>query len=179
MGDRTTVTLTIPRNRREEVAEIYQSDLIHFNGKLSDLTPEQKQSVLQQFEDVFLPKKTEPVLCFITFEDINYGELHDLHLLEEKGIAYDSDWANGDEYDAGCRYCRFDDEGNLIIKELYETSHFLDSRDLVDVIDDHDQLKKQITDRLNFCYVMPFDVPTQEANGKRYRVKQLITPRSA
>ena len=68
MGDRTYVYLTVPEVHFDYVCDVYKYDIdpnystnTHSNGVVS-------------FE----------------FEEINYGELHDLHKLIEAGIAFTS-----------------------------------------------------------------------------------------
>ena len=151
MGDRTSVTLTVLRLQAEEAKACFGSDKNYAHQvESSDL-------LLIQWE----------------FEEVNYGELPFLRLLEKAGIAYDSYWSNGDEYGAGCSYCRFTSEGEAVKKDLYDNEDCLSMDVLTALMDQPVHLRRRIVDKIDERTVLPWD--HQEEYGKLYRMKQLIT----
>lgn len=154
MGDRTYVTLTVPAVHADEVAGIYNA---------VPVIPHGTANVSEQGLD----------LVFFEFEDVNYGDLHDLDKLEKLGIAYDSDWSQGDEYDEGCNYLRFDSEGNSVKKEIYEGDDSIFLNRLLPLLDDPERMKEVVIAVDKSLYVMPWD--HQVKNGKIARLKHIVT----
>ena len=120
MGDRTDVTLTIIKEH-EELAQ----PILETYGGGAEVSLDQEG------------------LISLFFEEVNYGELPFLNLLEEQGIPYDSDWGDGGEYKAGYKAFRIDENGahhftevsnndtaNTI--ELSKLNRICESQDLTD-----------------------------------------------
>ena len=115
-------------------------------------------------------------LAFFGFDRIKEGDLPFLDKLQEAGIAYDSCWCAGDngQYTAGTHHVRFDAEGAVIFKEIFEDEeNSIDLGPLLELLDDHEALKKCILDRQEQLSILPWDY--QEENGKLYLATQLIT----
>ena len=146
MGDRTTVTLTVPRDF---------ADLVEKLDEANEREP-----------------STEGNLTYLTYYEVNYGELHFLKKLKEQGIPYDSAWCDGDEYGSGTKSLRFTPEGETIEMELYDTHP--DMHALVALIDDPVALRQYILNHQASRQVLPWD--NQVEYGKIYRARQLIAP---
>lgn len=153
MGDRTYVILTVPAVHAGEVAGIYNE---------VSIIPHGTAMVSEQGLD----------LVFFEFEDVNYGELDDLDKLEKLGIAFDSDWSQGDEYDEGCTYMRFDSEGNPVRKEIYQGDDAISMNRLLPLFDDHHKLRELIKSVNDSLHVIPWD--DQVENGKIARLKHIV-----
>lgn len=147
MGDRTTVKLT--------------------------LLASQKEAALAFFDEG--PEDEDPYgdLVEFSFYEVNYGKLDFLEKLQNAGIAYDSQWDAGGDYGAGTESCRFTDTGETINKQLYDDCMGIAVDTLIPVIHDLLALQKIILDKQEELAVLPWN--NQEANGKLYRMKQLIT----
>jgi len=148
MGDRTYVTLTVPLAHKQEVLQIckcYSS-------------PSEEQDIGQ--------------LCVMDFEEVNYGELPFLDKLQDRGIAYDSEWEDGGSYTKGGAYLRFNKEGEAIHKELYDNCHNPDISALMQLIDDPEALRKFILAHNEWLTIPGWE--NQVENGKTYQVMQLI-----
>ena len=149
MGDRTSVTLTVLRSQAAKAQELFSEDYASDEDVSGDL-------LLYSWE----------------FEDVNYGELQFLDLLEAAGIAYDSDWSNGSEYESGCASCRFTPEGKAIEKHLYGDNDNLPLYVLKQLMDDPVALRQRIVDLIEEHTVLSWD--DQETYGARYRMRQLL-----
>ena len=148
MGDRTTVTLTVPHDFADIVEEI-------------DGANEREPS-------------TEGGLIYLTYYEVNYGELRFLKKLKEQGIPYDSAWCDGDEYGSGTKSLRFTPEGEAIELELYDADANPEMHTLIGLIDDPVALRQYILDHQASRQVLPWD--NQVEYGKIYRARQLINP---
>jgi hypothetical protein len=151
MGDRTSVTLAVLHEHAEEVEEIadtYQPVSAYSEGSR---------------------------VCF-DFDEVNYGELPFLRTLEERGIAYDSDWSPGDDYVSGTRYCRYSEDGLLQTKEVQSTERNPDLQKLLDRIDDWPALRKFILEHKEQVSEPGWD--NQLEYGKRYKARMLLQPKS-
>lgn len=148
MGDRTTVTLTVPYDFADIVEEIEEAQERDFN--------------------------TEGNLIFLTYYEVNYGELRFLKKLKEQGIPYDSAWCDGNEYGPGTKSLRFTPEGEAIEMELYDDDANPDMNALMCRIDDPVALRQYILNHQASRQVLPWD--NQVEYGKLYRTRQLITP---
>ena len=100
MGDRTHVELTVLTEHKERVLAFCKHGLAEDPCEDSD-GPEG--------------------FSYLSFEEVNYGELTFLSKLEETGIAYDSQWGRGDEYGCGVCWCRFDEKGIPHGGEAYDS----------------------------------------------------------
>lgn len=107
-----------------------------------------------------------------TFYEVNYGELKFLGKLQSAGIAYDSEWDAGSEYSAGCEYCRFTDEGEIVLKAQYDNEENPNLQDCLDRIDDPVGLREYILRHKANRTILPWD--DQERFGKIYRTRQLL-----
>lgn len=148
MGDRTTVTLTVPNEYVDTVEQISEA----------------------QEREITLDSE----LTYLTYYEVNYGELHFLKKLKEQGIPYDSAWCDGDEYGPGTKSLRFTPEGEAIEMELYDDDANPEMGALMGRIDDPVALRQYILDHQASRQVLPWD--NQVEYGKLYRVRQLITP---
>ena len=148
MGDRTTVTLCVPTVYSELAIKIID------RGESWENTEEQGFS-------------------YLIYEDVNYGELHNLHLLLEAGIPYDSSWASGDDYAEGCEHGRFTPDGDMYIKTIYAA----DERVHIDSLNHwaslgHEYVLEQIELVKERIRTPSWD--NQVEYGKLYKVKQLL-----
>jgi hypothetical protein len=109
-----------------------------------------------------------------SYYDVTYGELPFLVDLRDKGIAYDSAWDKGDEYDSGAESCRFTSEGTAVVKTLYDSDRNPNLELLTLFLDDPIGLHGVITDHITSLEVLPWD--NQAEYGKVYRTIQLINP---
>lgn len=148
MGDRTRVTLTVPTAQAEAAHEFFDEDDVGNTSTIGELTT-------------------------FDFYEVNYGELKFLGDLATAGIAYDSEWDNGDEYSSGCASCRFSSEGELVQKHLYDNEDSIPLSVLTRLLNEPETLRQKILDTIQERTVLPWD--HQEEFGKLYRMKQLIT----
>ena len=146
MGDRTSVTLCFPTELLSEVESISGHEPIE-KCDLDDLT-------------------------FFDYRDINYGDLQFLNDLRERGIPYDQTWESGSNFEPGTEYCRFTPEGEIVIKNIYDSHINPDMDMLLELIDDHVSLKNYILKHKKQTTPLPWD--DQVKYGKIYRTRQLI-----
>lgn len=107
------------------------------------------------------------------FHEIDYGNLDFLTKLRDAGIAFDSSWDSGSEYEAGTSSCRFTFYGSCIEKNIYD-SHVNPPIDmLMGFIDQPVNLRKYILDHQETISVLPLD-QNQETYGKLYQAHKLI-----
>jgi hypothetical protein len=128
MGDRTSVTLTIPKGM--------------------PIPKYVKQSGGQFWEE-------ESNIFY--FEEVNYGELDFLHKLLEDGIPYDSEWDAGAEFGAGGEYLRFNAEGEAVLKTIYERDRSPSGSVLIDLLDDPKELVKYLKAFYEKIAILPVD----------------------
>lgn len=150
MGDRTSVTLTV---------------------LTSCVTPILTKLLEGHYGHITCGNYAE----FSTFEfyEVNHGDLPFLDELQQKGIAYDSDWDSGDEYGSGTQSCRFTSEGVAVIKSIYDDELDPPISMLLKYIDAPEQLRQYILNHRETHTALPWD--NQESNGKTYQTIQLIT----
>lgn len=148
MGDRTYVELFVLKEHAEEVKH-------YFGG----------------FHYCNLDTRGE--CAVFGFEEVNYGKLGFLDKLENAGIAYDSNWSNGDEYGSGSRQCRFLPKGRMKTREVYDDDINPPIRELLNRIDDHAQLRRYILEHHERYQDWPW--VDQIALGKLYKAYRLIT----
>ena len=147
MSDRTTVTLTISTTKVCEASAEFTAlgeDEYEANGGFS----------------VFV------------FNKIKYGDLPFLEKLKNNGIAYDSSWANGAEFNSGTEYCRFTDEGEAIVIQVYDEDLNPPFRELEKRFDDPAALIAFIKQHKESKTPLAWD--HQERNAARFLVRQLI-----
>jgi hypothetical protein len=112
-------------------------------------------------------------LVLFGFEEVNYGDLDFLRSLQEAGIAYESSWDAGNDYTSGTEYCRFTDNGKIIVKSIYDDEKGIEPRKLLAVLHDHEKLKQVILNFQEEVAVLPWD--DQKDYGDKYRVLRLIS----
>lgn len=148
MGDRTSVILTVLATQAEQ-AKQYMDYQANTTGS------------------------SDTGLCtYFYFEEVNYGSLGFLDVLQAAGIAYISEWGDGSEYGSGAVSCRFTAEGEVVIKEIYDSAINPDIGNLLELIDQPDALRAYILHHRELRTVLPWG--NQEEYGKIYRAKQLI-----
>lgn len=154
MGDRTTVTLTVPTEHAGMVEELLKDE------RLDDGVHDEKSGLT----------------CYTLYE-VNYGEINGLDLLQDAGIAYNSAWEAGDCYGPGCASLRFLEDGTAVIKEIYDSCHSIQINDLMLHIDDFELLRQMIRKQYDYLQVFPWT--NQVEYGKRYLARKLIQPTGA
>ena len=148
MGDRTTVYLTVLKTQADAAKKLFDEggDEDHRDDETS----------------------------IFTFYDVNYGELEFLDELRDAGIAYDSDWSEGDNYSSGTQSCRFTHTGDCIEKVLDGDSQSISLDLLVSLKHDYIAIVDLIDKRVEEADVLSWY--NQEIFGSRYRAKKLIAP---
>ncbi len=150
MGDRTTVTLHVPKE--------YAGDATRLIG------------------NGYWVKSEEDDFAYIVYEEINYGELPNLPLLIKAGIPYTYSWSSGCEYGEGAEYGRFTPEGEPDVKSFCDSKTAIDVERLHRLINKPEELIALICKEKAKYEVLPWD--NQVEYGKLYRTKQLITGNS-
>ena len=89
-----------------------------------------------------------------------------------EGVAFDSYWEAGDEFESGAKHCRFTPEGKVIIKDILESQHSLPVHELKRLMQNHTDIMDYIKARLAFLAVLPWD--NQVDYGKRHVICRLI-----
>ena len=146
MGDRTHVELTVLECHSEAVEKVFKG----FYSK--ELITEER--------------------AVYSFEEVNYGTLRALPELQKQGIAYDSAWAWGSEYEPGIEYLRFTSEGVAVKKWIYQNSRNPDIGELLLAIDSPQKLREVVLKKIEENTVLPWDM--QAEYGRIYRVMQLL-----
>jgi hypothetical protein len=147
MGDRTTVTLTVLKSQEADAQNIFDSDSEY--------------------------RSENGVLVECTFHEVNYGNLDFLDQLQEAGIAYDSRWEAGSNYGAGCDYCRFTPDGDVVLKGISDDYRNPSIDLLMKKLDDYAALKAFIIEHHIEVTVPGWE--NQEEYAKIYKVKKLIS----
>ena len=154
MGDRTWVRLRVPLSMRAQAEAVIDNP--------SDIDEYENGENGHNFANVEF-----------SYEQVNYGQLHCLGELQKAGIPYDSEWGSGYDYGAGTEHCRFTEQGELSIKEIYENEANPPLPSLLALIDAPKALRKYILEHQESRTILPWD--NQEAYGKLYRTHLLIT----
>lgn len=149
MGDRVTVTLTVPT----ELVPLIQSKVDGWSG-IENLT-----------EDL---GKTTAV-----FYDCGYGNLDFEKDLVKLGVAYTKSWEAGSDWGSGSEHIRFTEHGEVVDRVIYDDAMGISIDLLMPHIEDHEKLKELIQKKAEHLYVLPWD--NQVEYGKRYQARQLIT----
>lgn len=161
MGDRVYVTLNVLTAQFEQAKDI----ITKYNGN-----PQ---------EEYKTPTPTEPLLSWLGYEEVNYGELGGLPDLVAIGIAYDSRWEQGSEFGRGIESVRFTAEGEVIKKVLYahdegiKLDKFRTAMALAKPEERLIALEAVISKHEASLFVLPFD-EKQIEYGKIYRTKRLL-----
>lgn len=154
MGDRTAVRLTVLKEHSHQVKEIYKDDFID--------------------EETHEVAHLQVTLVTFHFEEINYGELWDLDKLLALGIAYDSEWDRGVDFDEGEQVLRFTEQGEVVIKSLGDHSNSISIDLLLKHKDSLEELQEVIKTADEDRTTLPW--LQQNVYGQRYRTRQLINP---
>ena len=149
MGDRTNVTLTVLASQK---------------GKAQDLFGDEQPNT--DYEN--------GILFEFNFDEVNYGNLPFLKKLKENGIAHDSHWGDGGEYNEGTTSVRFTEEGKLVEKTTYTHNENPSLSSLMSLLDNPGALVHFI--RYHHERVTPLPWDKQEEYGKLYQMMQLLTP---
>lgn len=110
---------------------------------------------------------------FWFFDEVNYGTPDCLTELQKAGIPYDSAWGDGSEYGPGVSYCRFNALGELVVKDVSDSSINPQIHKLMELIDHPAELRNFIVDHQAKYATPSWD--NQEEYSKLYRTKQLLT----
>lgn len=154
MSDGTTVDLYVLKIHEEYIRELYAN--------------------YNPYEGQFFNYNKDLVALF-SFEDINYGELHDLDILEEEGISYTIDWGIGDSFSQGSKSLRFDDKGNKIKSTYFEDELSIPYLELVKILKSAEPLtviKEKVAEMESISTLLPWE--DQDQNAKIYRTRKLI-----
>lgn len=152
MGDRTSVTLTVPTELRAEAERIALA-----NG----------------FESAHTSEVHALGITHISFYEVNYGELPFLDELTDASIAHDSDWDHGSEYSKGCAFVRFTPEGEPRYGSYDDDTFHPNLNQCMSLLDDPNALIQYIKNHKEEVTPLPWD--NQVEYGKLYRTKQLIS----
>lgn len=153
MGDRTTVQLSVLREHKEVVSQIY----------------------INSIGDVISGDHEDDAYFSFNVYDVHGGELDSLDELVALGIAYDSEWDQGNDYGPGGEYLRFTPEGGLIIQSIYDSEKSISVDYLSPHINDLAALQKIIQENVDRIAVLSWDNQTEY--GKIYQTRKLIAPK--
>lgn len=153
MGDRTTVTLRVLASQREATERLIPPGA----------EPE---------EDYEATSDDGVALTAFTFHEVNYGSLNFLDDLRDAGIAYDSHWEDGGDYTAGTNYCRFDEAGQCIEHDVYDSDTNPNLSALMACIDQPEALRELILEHHEKVCALPW--ATQEHNSKLFLAHSLL-----
>lgn len=131
---------------------------------------EARKLINETTSDVYETEDKKHVL--LNYEEINYGELDGLSNLRKAFIPYDSTWEAGLEFGRGTEYCRFNDDGESIIKEIFDEDLNPQIEDLLALINDPEALRQWILDHNARNAVLDWN--TQMHNTKIARTRALI-----
>jgi len=154
MGDRTSVSLFFLASQKEKVDTI-----------LKDIDEE------PQWEDA--AQEDGQKLLAYHYDEVNYGELGFLNLLQAAGIAYESAWNSGSDYDEGSDYCRFTKEGECLIKTVSESELSISIELMMTMTHQPNALVDYIKARNEENSVLPWT--NQAEYGPTYVAMQLIS----
>lgn len=120
------------------------------------------------------PHTPEPgsIYTHISFAYIREGRLEGLQFLTDHGIAFDAQWDREDQIEQGTTFCRFTEDGQVVIKEVWDSEYHIAIADLLLCIDDVPALLQFIRRRDEATHVLPWD--NQAEYGKRYLVMQML-----
>lgn len=147
MGDRTWAEIVVLKESLDQVKEI-----------------------LSDFGDIEIVE--EDYLASFHFHEVNNGCIEEQDELTEKGIPYNYEWGNGDNYDAGFKYIRFTPEGEVIHIEYYDTEVNPPLNKLSELLDTPEELVKYVKEYKEQITPLPWD--NQVEYGKIYRTRQLL-----
>lgn len=158
MGDRTHVTLIVPTELAEEAKAIIDATKV----------------------DAYQDEPYGSVTHFY-FDEVNYGDLPFLGVLQDAGIPYNSEWESGDEYGPGKETLRFTPQGEAEVKEVYDADRNPDLDELLALLRQtprpaqrQARLESYIRNHADKVISRSWD--SQVVFGKMYRARQLLIP---
>jgi len=154
MGDRTSVTLYFLASQKEKVDAILED--LGEEPQTQDVTAEDGQK-----------------LCAYYYDEVNYGTLEFLPELRAAGIAHESAWDSGGDFDEGDEYCRFTKEGGCLIKTVIESERSISIEIMMTMIHQPNALVDYIKARNEELNVLPWT--NQAEYGPTYQAMQLIS----
>ena len=147
MGDRTDVFLTVLTEHAKETLKVC--------GDIPETMWE-----------------NDTTTCYY-FTECNYGNLDCEEQLKERGIPYDKEWGEGGDYSSGTEYFRFTEEGEAVLKELYDNCLNPPLEKLLLVINEPEKLKEYILAFEAQVSVLPWD--NQFKYSRIYLARQLVS----
>lgn len=160
MGDRTTVTLSVPKARIEEVCKIVGFELGEEEAWGEGDYTEGPKGILN-----------------VILEEVNYGNVPNLDKLVQAGIPYISRWEAGGSYTAGQAWAMYSPEGVLLTGECTDEEQNPDLyrvKSLSEDLPDDHPLRVFLAE-----FEAKFIEPSwegQEEYSRLYRATQLIAP---
>lgn len=140
------------------------------------LLAEQKHLLIQLLDEIgkYGAKywEGENKVRFDFYEVIN-GQLEFLPELQKQGIAYNSSWDRGVDFDHGTEYCRFTKDGKKIVKTIFDYQINPSLHELIKLKDRPKRLRDFVLKHEKKLEVLPWD--NQVEYGKIYSLRQLIT----
>jgi len=154
MSDRTSVTLYFLASQRDKVDAIIEP----LNER-----PQTDDGGTEDGQDLWI----------YSYDEVNYGELNFLPLLAAAGIAYESAWGSGSEYEEGSEYCRFTKEGECKVTTVNSGELSISIGLMMTMLHQPDALVQYIKDRHAENTVLPWT--DQAAHGATFQAMQLIS----
>lgn len=167
MSDRCSVSLYIREDQAEAFEAIPETERIEEDRMICPMSIVNNET------------QTE---ALYEYDEVNYGELKFLPILQAQGIAYEAHWCSGSEYEEGIEYCRFTKEGELDLKIIYTSDRGPAGIELIKCLNDGVYTNEQRLDRISKIIrvwektvtILPWD--NQIEYGRIYRTVQLILP---
>ena len=156
MGDRTAVTLDIPK---------------------VDFERTQEEPWFEYGEEICEYNQDGVELISIIHYEVNYGELPFLHELTARGIPYDVRWEAGGNYTAGYGFLRFTPEGKAKLIEYHDEDENPPLQKLLSLsvgLPDSHPLRQYLLQWQEDH--VPDGWENQEQYGELYRALQLLDP---
>ncbi len=164
MGDRTSVQVTVLKEHSNTVLKEHSNIVEKFN--------------------IYWVDEEKRITVIFQLDDVNYGEVLALTELREQGIAYNFHWDSGDEYTAGTEYCRFNKNGEILIKQVDDDqigklcadniAEILNSKSLMLDSQKIYAIQKYLKDAQDHWTEPSWD--SQVDYGKMYKTIKLISP---
>jgi hypothetical protein len=151
MGDRTSVTLSVPVEQLSAALEI-----------------------LERYDGVPESEEENDLSVDLQFSEVNYGDLRSEAHLTAAGIAWMKSWGPGGDYNAGTAWTMFNEHGDLIKFTYSDESAEETLRPYFDLLDEPEALIQAL--RIEKAKMTPPAWDNQVEYGKRYRTRNLIDP---